>query len=103
MKKCLVLATALTAACGVASAQDLTVSGFLEFESHYGIDYDTDFDPSDDQVTQLDFAVDGRLNFDYSNSTKSGLEYGMHFELDLYQSDDDPSIPPSLQNPEAAV
>lgn len=27
------------------------------------------------------------MNFDYSNSTKSGLEYGAHFELDLYQSD----------------
>jgi opacity protein-like surface antigen len=37
----------------------------------------------------LDFAVDGRVNFDYAAATKSGLEYGAHFELDLYQSDDD--------------
>lgn len=39
MKKYWVLATALTAVSGTASAQDLTVGGFLEFESHYGMNY----------------------------------------------------------------
>ncbi len=89
MKKLLLATSAAVAFGGVALAQDLTVGGFLEFESHYGVNYDAGADAADDQVTQLDFAVDGRLNFDYSNSTKSGLEYGAHFELDLYQSDDD--------------
>ena len=46
-------------------------------------------DPSQDQVTQLDFAVDGRLDFDYSATARSGITYGAHFELDLFQSDDD--------------
>lgn len=91
MKKILLATSAAVALGGFAQAQDLTVGGFLEFESHYGENYDVGADPADDQVTQLDFAVDGRLNFDYSNSTKSGLEYGAHFELDLYQSDDDPA------------
>lgn len=88
----LVLGIACAAFASAALAQDLTVGGFLEFESHYGIDYDSSFVGAQDQVTQLDFAVDGRLNFDYSNATKSGLEYGMHFELDMYQSDDDALI-----------
>ncbi len=83
MKKVLLATTAVVAFAGVAAAQDLTVGGFLEFEAAYGENYDAE----DSQVQDLDFGVDGRLNFDYSNSTKSGLEYGMHFELDLYQSD----------------
>ncbi len=66
-----------------AQAQDLEISGFLEFESHFG----ARFDPKG-PVEELGFGVDGGLNFDYKHQTKSGLEYGAHLELDLYQSDD---------------
>ncbi len=83
MKKVLLATTAVVAFAGAAAAQDLTIGGFMQFEAAYGENYDAE----DSQVQELDFGVDGRLNFDYSNSTKSGLEYGMHFELDLYQSD----------------
>ncbi len=97
MKKTILMATAIAALSGASQAQDLTIGGFLEFEAIYGAYYD--FDPIEDAFNadvvgngsgfdDLDFGVDGRLNFDYSNSTKSGLEYGMHFELDLYQSDE---------------
>lgn len=86
MKKVLLATTAVVALAGAASAQDLTVGGFLEFEAHYGDNYD--LGASTRSVDDLDFAVDAGLNFDYSNSTKSGLEYGMHFELDMYSSDD---------------
>ncbi len=79
-----VFTSSLVFASSVAFAQQLTVSGFLEFEAHYGENYDAE----DTQVTQLDFATDGRLNFDYSNASKAGLEWGMHFELDLQGSDD---------------
>ncbi len=68
---------------GQAAAQDLILTGFLEFEAHYGEAYDAE----DAQVRDLDFAVDGRLNFDYSNASKAGLEWGMHLELDLQGSD----------------
>lgn len=94
MKKTLLTTTAIVVLAGGAYAQDLTLSGFLEFEAIYGDNYDLDgveFTISGDGgsggIDDLDFGVDGRLNFDYSNSTKSGLEYGVHFELDLYQSD----------------
>jgi hypothetical protein len=68
---------------GAASAQYLTLIGFVEFEAHYGENYDLE----DAAVRELDFAVDGRLNFDYTNATKSGLEWGAHLELDLQGSD----------------
>lgn len=77
------LAGGLLVAAGGAQAQDLTIGGFLEFEAHYGENYDA----VDAQVDGLDFATDGRLNFDYSNASKAGLEWGMHFELDLQGSD----------------
>ncbi len=102
MKKIAVAAAAMACMLGAAHAQDLTVSGFLAFEAIYGANYDFDTveywvqtqvngDPdagNGSGIDDLDFGVDGRLNFDYANSTKSGLEYGMHFELDLYQSDE---------------
>jgi hypothetical protein len=64
-------------------AQDLDISGFLEFEGHYGANFDTK-----GSVEALGFGVEGALNFDYQNSTKAGLTYGAHLELDFYQSDD---------------
>jgi len=85
MKKVLLATTAVVAFAGVAAAQDLTIGGFLEFEAAYGENYD--LGAGTRSIDDLDFGVDGRLNFDYGNSTKSGLEYGMHFELDLYSSD----------------
>lgn len=94
---------ALAAAGSCAIAQDLTVSGFVSFEAAYGTAYDLErvynsdwvfFDPFDElvitsagQIQDLDFGTDARLNFDYSNATKSGLEYGAHLELDFYASD----------------
>ncbi len=63
------------------------MGGFIEHQSHLGLQYDSNSDDIPDLVTQLDFAVDGRLNIDYENATKSGIEYGAHFELDFYQSD----------------
>ncbi len=78
------LAGSLALAASSAFAQDLTISGFMEFEAHYGENYDLE----DSEVDSLDFATDGRLNFDYSNATKSGLAWGMHLELDLQGSDD---------------
>ncbi len=84
MKKVWLMTTAVVAFAGAAAAQDLTIGGFLEFEAAYGENYDLGEGRS---IDNLDYGVDGRLNFDYSNSTKSGLEYGMHFELDLYSSD----------------
>ncbi len=85
----LLLATCAGLACAQGvMAQELIMSGFLEFESHFGENYDSS-QTTANQVTQLDFAIDGRLNFDYANATESGLEYGAHFELDFYQSDDD--------------
>lgn len=76
------LTTALLA--GVVNSQELLVSGFLEFETYILDDVD-----ADSSVSNVDAAVDGRLNFDYANDTKAGLRYGMHFELDMFQSDDD--------------
>lgn len=71
-----------------AWSQDLTLSGFMQFDADYGVAYDEHYSSSSqDEVTTLDFSAVGRVNFDYSQSTKSGLEYGAHFELDLYQSD----------------
>lgn len=64
-------------------AQELKVGGFLEFEARYGDNYDID-----GSVDELAYGVDGALNFDYKHSTKAGLEYGAHFELDFFQSDD---------------
>lgn len=82
------VALAMSALAGLASAhaalaQDLKVTGFLEFEGHYGANFDTA-----GPVRDLGFGVDGALNFDYSHTTKAGLEYGAHLELDFYQSDD---------------
>lgn len=101
MKKTLLATSAMVAMAGLASAQNLTIGGFVEFQAVFGENYDLErtltwADPGETiidsyntstGVRDLDFGVDARLNFDYSNSTKSGLEYGAHFELDLYQSD----------------
>ncbi len=84
------LTTALLIAISApfAWSQDLTVGGFMRFDAYYGVAYDEHTATSTpDEVTSLDFAAVGRLDFDYSQATKSGLEYGAHFELDLYQSD----------------
>jgi len=86
MKKVLLATTAVVAFAGAAAAQDLSIGGFMEFEAAYGDNYDLGAGAR--SIDDLDYGVDGRLNFDYSQSTKSGLEYGMHFELDLYQSED---------------
>lgn len=68
-----------------ASANDLVVSGHLQFDADYGTNYDSHIVVgSVDEVTNLDFAVEGRLNLDYAASTKAGLEYGMHLELDVF-------------------
>lgn len=88
MKKVLLATTAVVAFAGAAAAQDLTLGGFVEFEAAYGSDWDRESGDGVRSIDDLDFAVDAGLNFDYSNSTKSGLEYGMHFELDMYSSDD---------------
>jgi len=86
MKKVLLASTAVVAFAGAAAAQDLSIGGFVEFEAYYGDNYDVGAGRS---IDDLDFAVDAGLNFDYSQSTKSGLEYGMHFELDMLSSDAD--------------
>ena len=98
------MASALVAGILVASphsaaAQDLRVSGFLEFESHFGQNYDITAAAGSDQVTPLDSALDGQLNVDFATTARSGLEYGAHFELDLYQSDDDLYLPTSRALP----
>ncbi len=85
MKKVLLATTAWVVLAGVSAAQDLTIGGFLEFEAALGDNYDLGGGAR--SFDSLDFGVDARLNFDYANSTKSGLDYGMHFELDMYQSD----------------
>jgi len=87
MKKVLLATTAVVAFAGAAAAQDLTIGGFVEFEAAYGSDWDREAGDGVRSIDDLDFAVDAGLNFDYSISTKSGLEYGMHFELDMYSSD----------------
>jgi len=91
MKKALIATTALVAFAGAASAQGLSVTGFLEFEALYGDGYDYQAGQpalsGGDSIDELDFRTDARLNFDWSNSTKSGLEYGMHFELDMDKTD----------------
>lgn len=87
MKKVLLATTAVVAFAGAAAAQDgVSVSGFMEFEAAYGENYDFAAD-NGRSIDDLDFAVDGGLNFDYSVSTKAGIEYGMHFELDLMSTD----------------
>ncbi len=86
MKKALLATTMVVALMGSATAQELTISGFVEFEAHMGHFYDQKAF-KDRSVESLDFAVDGRLDFDYVTSTKSGLEYGMHLKLDLFSSD----------------
>ncbi len=83
----LVAATTTLLNFGAAQANDLTVSGYLEFLADYGKNYDSHYSDTESQVTELDFSVEGRLNLDYMASTKAGLEYGMHMELDVYQSD----------------
>jgi hypothetical protein len=88
MKKVLLATTAALALAGTAVAQDLTIGGFVEFQAAYGDNYDVGAGRS---IDDLDFGVDARLNFDYAASTKSGLEYGAHFELDLYSSDETPT------------
>jgi outer membrane protein OmpU len=84
MKKVLLATTAVVAFAGAAAAQDLTIGGFVAFDAVYGDNYDLGAGRS---IDDLDFGVDARLNFDYSASTKSGLGYGAHFELDMYSSD----------------
>ncbi len=110
MKRLWVLPLAATAWTSAAVAQDLTVSGFVAFEAAYGENYDLErmFNPAfgqpgqppfieeTSQVPDLDFGVDARLNFDYANATKSGLEYGAHFELDFYKSDRSYTLPTTL-------
>lgn len=97
MKK-LMLTTACLAAASSVAAQDLSLSGYLEFEAAYGENYDVEriigpdglfgfLHLSDSRIRNLDSGVDGNLNIDYANSTKSGLEYGAHFELGVYKSD----------------
>ncbi len=99
MNKLFAAAVPFVAIASMGYAQNLTIGGFLEFEAAFGDNYDFDAvaylewldgtEPYSNAgfVNGADFGVDGRLEFDYSNSTKSGLEYGAHFELDLYQSD----------------
>lgn len=89
MKKVLLATTAVVALAGSSLAQDLTIGGFVEFEADYGDNYDLGENVR--SVDDLDFSVDAGLNFDYSNSTKSGLEYGAHFELDMFSSDAHPT------------
>lgn len=100
MKKLVLATTAVVSLAGASSAQDLTIGGFVAFEAIYGANYDWDTVEAfvaaangraysnGRSIDDLDFGIDGRLNFDYSNSTKSGLEYGVHLELDVYQSDE---------------
>lgn len=84
MKTLLYAGLAASLFVSVASSQELLVSGFLEFET-YGLQ-DVD---ADSAIPEVDAALDGRLNLDYGNGTKAGLSYGMHMELDFFQSDDD--------------
>ncbi len=84
MKKLLTVGLAAGLLAGAVNSQELVLSGFVEFEG-YALD-DVD---ADSRVSYLDAAVDAGLTFDYSNSSKAGLAYGAHFELDLFQSDDD--------------
>lgn len=67
-----------------ASAQFLTIGGFLEAE-HYNFDR-VDADSS---VSNLDFVIDGRLDIDAKWDSKIGITLGAHLELDLEQSDHD--------------
>ena len=67
-----------------ASAQYLTIGGFLEAEA-----YNFDRVDADSHVSNLDFVIDGRLDVDAGWKSKSGIDLGVHFELDLEQSDDD--------------
>lgn len=63
----------------VASANDLMISGQLQFDADCGVDYDLhDYDRTRGRVSELDFSHQGRLDSDYRASTKSGLEYGTH-------------------------
>ncbi len=110
MKKYCLLPLAFTAWVSGAVAQDLVISGFVEFEAAYGDYYDFErmwnpaagqvgqppFFEQDSQVRNLDFGVDARLNFDYSQATKAGLEYGAHLELDFYKSDRSYTVPTAL-------
>ncbi len=100
---CALVGAALAGFSSAANTQDLIVSGFVSFEAAYGSAYDLErvsdpdwdiFDLPDPAliasvggVENLDFGTDARLNFDYANATKSGLEYGAHLELDFYSSD----------------
>lgn len=84
MKTLLYAGVATSLIAGMATSQELLVSGFLEFET-YGLQ-DVD---ADSAIPEIDAAIDGRLVLDYGNDTKAGLAYGMHMELDFYQSDDD--------------
>ncbi len=107
MKK-LMLTTACLAAAASVAAQDLSLSGYLEFEAAYGENYDVEriigpdglfgfLHLSDSRIRNLDYGVDGNLNIDYANSTKSGLEYGAHFELGVYKSDRELTPYPELR------
>ncbi len=80
------LATPLTALLwgAPAAAQYLTIGGFLEAEA-----YNFDRVDADSDVSNLDFVIDGRLEVNAGWQSKSGIDLGIHFELDLEQSDDD--------------
>lgn len=84
MKKLLTLGLVAGLVAGTVNSQELLLSGFVEFEG-YALD-DVD---ADSRVSYLDAAVDAGLSFDYQHSSKAGLRYGAHFELDMFQSDDD--------------
>ncbi len=74
----------LMASAPLASAQFLTIGGFLEAEL-----YNFDRVDTDSSVANLDFVVDGRLDIDARWESKMGVTLGAHVELDLEQSDDD--------------
>lgn len=87
MRSALYIATAFALSsaglfAGQAAAQEITVSGFVDFELYNS--NDVDFGSDDDDY---DMVVDARLDFDIATSSKAGLYYGAHIELDLDQSD----------------
>lgn len=84
MKKLLVLGIAAGLLASAVDSQELLLSGFVEFEGYALEDVD-----ADSRVSNLDAAVDAGLTFDYQHDSKTGLRYGAHLELDMFQSDDD--------------
>lgn len=83
MKKVLLATSALVAFAGVATAQEVSLGGEVEFTYAIGEtadDHDQDFE-------DLDFGTETELKVSYSNSTKAGLEYGANVEIDGKASD----------------